>query len=409
MKKKDKPVEEHRSIRMRIRPGDDLTWALLRYCGAECAAFGNLLLSEHYAQRRGLKVDGTYTDCNDRISSLVRDAVSNEAKGIWKRIGGKIMSGQQTLARFSAGRALTLRARGVQLQRDGDDWALRLSLIPDGMKAVLDVKKYTAKDKDGKEVEKESKKLKLCKLKKKEPRSKPVSIAIDHRQARRDWYLRQTLERIDSEMYKLTGVKVQIQGQGKKTKAFVHLGFSKPLTPARTGKVATLEYHDTDGLLVSCEGQRIYFNDRCHYIANMKEHFAGIVYRHARSLGKAHRWHTRRRAMIKHKSFEEWAEGPLHQLSAAIVQWCVDRNVGELRWIASVKGGFPWAKLKGYVTYKCGENGITLMAADDSDKEGQRDAAGVVAHAVELERNYGTVPMFPSISVADWQLEHDSV
>src|SRR5574341_1430015 len=92
----------------------------LRRLAYQCAAFGNQMLNESYAKIKGWPAGGTYKDFSATLSAAIRDAVNRECVGIWRRNGKLILRGEQTLARFSANRALVVRDRGIKIERRAD-------------------------------------------------------------------------------------------------------------------------------------------------------------------------------------------------------------------------------------------------------------------------------------------------
>src|SRR3990167_6945846 len=91
-----------RTVRVPLDLVPDATWRELRQLAYRCAAYGNHQLSASYVKAKGGPVLPTYTDARGDLSAAIRDAVGREGVGIWRRLGKKILRGEQTLARFSA-------------------------------------------------------------------------------------------------------------------------------------------------------------------------------------------------------------------------------------------------------------------------------------------------------------------
>lgn len=314
-----------RVLRVPVRQLPDEQWRVVRRLAYKTAQFGNVLLSEQYTKAKGF--DGkfrTYTDFNTELSSAVRDAVGREVIGIWRREGRKVLRGEQTLGRFGANRALVVRDVGVKLvQWGGGNLAIHLRLEP-------------------------------------KP-AEPFTFALDMH-AIRHWkhkYLSQSLERLVNKEQRITKASVVFEKLTKKIALF--LTYDKVLAPATAShtRTATFSVLGDGTCKLQSQGNVLTLSDRIYRLMFMKEHFGKIHERIRASLGKVGRWRDNRKALLKAGSFEVWAQGPVHQLSRQIVNWCQANNVGTLTWqIEDNAPSLPWHELQKQVEYKASEIGI---------------------------------------------------
>lgn len=293
----------------------------LRELGYNCAAYGNCLLSESYAKAKGLQAEWkTYTDWNTKLASGVRDAINQECVGMWRRIGKKILSGQQTLARFSNGRAIVVRGSRVEVMNEGEQYSVLAKLWPASVKSA-------------------------------------TLFNVDMKAIRKDWYLASTLQKLGTE-YKVTKATILLD----KDKTYVLVAYQKPL-PVATEKSATAVMGLEGTLLrIRCEGRTLSFGGNVSHILTIKENFAQIKERLGRDL-RGRNKHEKYRIFAKYGTFEQWVRGPLHQLSKAVVNWAVTQNVGSLTWETSeledsIK--FPWSEFRSLIEYKCQDVGIAF-------------------------------------------------
>jgi hypothetical protein len=308
-----------RVVRVPLEAPPDEVWRELRRLAYQCASFGNTLLSETYAKAKGLSAEfTTYTDFNEVLSAGIRDAVSRECVGLWRRLGRVILRGEQTLARFSADRALVVRGRSVKLVRDGDGIAAQLRLHPRAQGEVTDLRVWM-----------------------------PA--------LKRDRYLRELLDKLAAEEWKIGKGTIMFRRPGRRV--FLLVAYNKPEGEAVAGsEIATCEI-SADGLVLrNTGGHRIAFGDRLHHMLNMKANFSGIHNRLRRDLNKRGTRYEHRRALLKAGNFEAWAQGPLHELSRKMVEWCRAEHVGEFRWILDHDApDLPWHRLEQMVKYKGAE------------------------------------------------------
>ncbi len=313
----------HRTCRLPLVPMASEQWSQVRRIAFLCANFGNHLLTESYAKAKGLNGLHPYIDYRDLLSAAVRDAVSRECVGVWRRMGRRILRGEQTLARFAADRALVVRENGVVLERNADgQLALRVRLQP-------------------------------------QSQGPATVFAIRTEVLRRDRWLGDIVEKLEAGTYRLTKLTFAFQRPGRKVTAIV--SFVRPAASSSHGcKEAAFEYSNGHCRLY-CDGTAISFDDAVHRMSVMKQHFAGIHSRLRKDLGKKGRMRVLRRAFLKAGNFDDWARGPLHQLSHHIVEWCRRNDVGVIRWTVDQTGDLPWARLAGFVQYKAEEAGIAFF------------------------------------------------
>jgi hypothetical protein len=322
----------HRTCRVPLRISNQTQWIELRRIAYLCASFGNHLLTESYAKAKGVSGLHPYSDYRAMLSAAVRDAVSSECVSIWSKLGRQILRGEQTLARFAVDRALVVRGQAVSLERTpADGLVLRARLLPAQAGPAM-------------------------------------TFAVWMPALRRDRWLSDVLGRLESASYRLTRLAVVFERPGRKVAAFV--SYCKPVgTSVRATNEAMFECANQDCRL-RCGEHALSLNDAIHRLTVMKEHFAGIHSRLRRHLGKRGRRHAFRQALLKAGTFEQWAQGPIHQLSRQIVDWCREHNVGELRWnVEQASAELPWARLEAFVIYKAEDANIRVLnvASNEAD------------------------------------------
>ena len=324
MEKGDQQGMTHRTCRVPLKIPNAKQWLELRRLAHSCAMFGNHLLTESYAKAQGVSGLHPYTDYNGLLSSAVRDAVNGDCVGIWRRTGKRILKGEQTLARFSADRALVVRGNGVILQRnDGGALEIKVRLHP------KDIAPATLL---------------------------PVWMPA----LARDRWLADIVDRLESSAYPLTKLTLSFERPGRKVIALV--SYRKPISrcdPAQNE--ATLEC-SCEECRLRCGNYALSLNDAIHRLSAMKQHFGGIHSRLRRHLGRSGRRRTLRLALLKEGTFENWAQGPLHQLSREIVEWCQEHEVGLLRVKIASAGNLPWARPLGLIQYKADEAGVRMLS-----------------------------------------------
>lgn len=313
-----------RTCRVPLRHPAAEQWKELRELAYWCANYGNHVLTQLYAKTKGVKGLRPYSEYRYALSSAIRDAVDRECQGVWRRLGRKIMRGEQSLATFSADRALVVRGRGVRLTRvDNGDAVLRVRLQP--------------RDK-----------------------APATVLRIWMPALRRDPWLAGIIEKIETGTFPLTRLTLEFKRPGRKVIAL--LAYRRSLVESQPkSNEATLEYAGGECRLRS-DGSVLSLNDAIHRLSAMKLHFTDVHRRLRRDLGKPGRYRTLRRALLKAGTFERWAEGPLHQLSRRIVDWCGSHQVGVLRWeIHKASLELPWTRLENLVQYKGDDLGIRIL------------------------------------------------
>lgn len=310
----------------------DKTWVALRRLAMFSASFANEMLNEKYAQAKGVKYEKTaYKDWNEELGSYTRDAVTREVQGMWQRNGKKIMRGDQTLGRFTADRCLCCRERGVHLQPMDGTFQIKLTFEPSksGQAFRFDVWK--------------------------------PALAKDH-------YLRGTLDRLASGVHEIAKASVLFERPGRKV--FVCLSYSKEIDEVDAGgHVAKVLVDDDGGIYVSCEGQMLTLGCMTTRLRAMKEHFAAIQHRLRHDLGRRGRYDRMRQVMRDHQTFDDWADGPLHQMSHQIVAWCAARSVGQIVWAIPEESGLPSTRLMSLCDYKAAELGMVVFSQTRAEKE----------------------------------------
>ncbi len=322
------PTFVDRTVRIPLEALPDPTWITLRRIAYQCAAFGNHLLSASYLRAKGGPKLPAYRDANGVLASAVRDAVNRECVGLWRRLGRRILRGEQTLARFSADRALVVRERGVHLATDADGaYIVQLRVQP---KRVGDV----------------------------------ACLPVWQPGLRKNPYLSNIVEALWTGRWTVTKATVQFERPGRKV--YVRLHYRKPTAATREeGPTATLawtvgvEGAERPGeLWLRCEGRALSLNDTVTRLSRMKTHFAGIHARLRRDLGKRGRRRVHRLALLKAGSFEQWAGGPLHQVAHEIVRWALEQRAGALTMHLPNDGALPWHRLALLVVAKAEEQGL---------------------------------------------------
>lgn len=310
-----------RTVKVPLVSLDKETWLRLRQLAFECSRYGNHLLTEQYAKAKGLEGLTPYTDYRDKLSSRIRDAVGRECVGIWRRLGKKILRGEQTLARFSADRALVVRDRGISIQRQGDQITIALSLEPNRAPATLF----------------------------------PVYMSA----LKRDKYLRDLLDKLTAGEHRLSKAAIQFERPGMKV--FIRLSYEKEIQLDERGKrEALLEANVYGQLWLRSEGQR---RSLTHHVETLKKkrlEFGKIT----RRIGRHLKGRTRRQALLRRTDFATWSVGKVHNLTAEIVKQCAAWNCGKLLATLPVPENteIAWHEIISQLKYKCEERAIHFEA-----------------------------------------------
>lgn len=311
----------------------DKTWHRLRVLAMHSASFANEMLNERYAQAKGLEYKKqAYKDWSEELGSYTRDAVSREVQGMWARNGKSILRGDQTLGRFTADRCLCCRERGVKLRRTNNEgFSISLTFEPT--------------------------KIGQC-----------FEFDVYHGALKKDHYLASTLDKLAAGVNPITKASVVFERPGRKV--FVVLSYSKDIAVAEPseGRIAKVLLDEHQSIYVSSEGQELTFGYETHHLRNMKENFAQIHARIRNGLGRRRRYDRMRQVLKNHGNFESWSEGPVHQLTAKIVEWCSRRNVSQIVWAIPDDSGLPSHKLMAQVTYKGQEAGISVYSQTQEEK-----------------------------------------
>jgi len=77
-------------------------------------------------------------------------------------------------------------------------------------------------------------------------------------------------------------------------------------------------------------------------------------------------------------TYERWADGKLHQLTASMVSWMVAAGVVRLTVLPLGDGDWPAYRLVRQLKYKCQHVGIVLVEADLETESTERAAASLV-------------------------------
>ncbi|HXE79317.1 MAG TPA: hypothetical protein VNK41_01070, partial [Vicinamibacterales bacterium] len=282
-------------------------WDLLRALARESAQFANACLADYYATALGYTPPAVsvFRRMAGRLSGDVRVAVAREAFAVWRKHRARILSGAQRLACFDADRVLTCRAehlskgrrqRHAWIVQTGDDYALSVPLLGHAH--------------GGRQV---------------------FAIVGD---PRRDDYLRPVLDGLASGALRLLKVTMRFERPGRKVFALLTYASAIPRGLGAGTGVATLGPLEADGTLWLrfASGPPLNLTPWIHRLVHMKEHFSGIHRRlraRTRRSGPGHR-QAYRAALVKAGSFEPWAQGELHRLSALIVGEIRRREHGSL-------------------------------------------------------------------------------
>lgn len=316
-------------------------WRTLRRLAIISARFGNEYLAATFA-RFTIGADGfdIYKKYNKALSHTIRDAITRECVGIWRRNGRKIVTGRARLAVFTADRALVVRDKGIRVRRGGPlSFSIDLKLWPRPTPDFrLDV----------------------------------FALAVKKRHD-----LRELLDRFAAGETKVSKATIRFDRPGRK----ITLLLSYAVQPAEIEPGSRIaELVPLEDPFVACEGRRLSIAAEIYRLRLMRDHFAAIQSRIRRALGRRGSWHRMRQILAAHGNYSQWAEGPLHQLSRKIVNWCLEQEAGVLNWRLAGDGTWPADRLASAVAYKCRDAGIKFVKketeTDDAEKE---DAKNVEA------------------------------
>ncbi len=352
-----------RTVRVPLEPIPDATWIELRRLAYQCAGWGNRLLSESYLRAKGGPSLPTYTDARGVLSAAIRDAVSRECVGIWRRLGKKILRGEQTLARYSADRALVVRDRGIHLERDAEGRiTIALRLVPKDVGELTRLRVY------------------MPALRRSPWLRAPLDAMLDGSvPARKAW--------------------IEFARPGRKV--FLRLAYARKIPEGNgaTG-VATFtgQIEPVPGFWLRSDetGHRLSFQDRVSHLISLKTHYAGLHERLRRSLGKRGRRYQHRRVLAAHGTFEEAATGLLHTFARAIVTWCQQEQIGALVWAVTDDSTIPWNRLRSMIVAKTAEAGIAFSQIGPPGEQMEESRSMAAPSARQPSGNTGSRKRSPS-------------
>lgn len=323
-----------RIVRVPLERPDDAVWRDLVDLAREGAAFANGIIAGWWAEAHGWQPkegQSTFKDFKGRLSGDARVAIQGEAMGVWRRLKSRILRRDQRLPAFAADRGLVVRGRyasgpgGVRVQRTGDGVEIRLLL--------------RGADHGGWQT-----------------------FAVWPSALVKDRYLAGLLDKMASGAYRCSKVTVQIDV--KRRKLYALCAYDRPVPTRVSGdRTATLGPLEPDGsLLLRSAWQTRDFTRDLWEIREKKTHYEGIVRRFRRSVGRGPRWRqVYRRALPP--TYEAWATGKLHQMSAAMIAWCASAGVSTLTIRRIEDGDWPAHQLVTMLTYKAQHVGMAVEMA----------------------------------------------
>jgi hypothetical protein len=276
-----------------------------------------------------------YADQNDTLGSRVRSAMERKCKWYWQRSKKLVLRGTERLACFSADRALAIRATGFD----------------DGVKFEWD----------------EDTPVLACHL---GPHPEPpirLRVAMESSGARKDLYIRSAVAAIWGRKWTPGIVTIRFDRMRRKIDVMVAVTLPTEETEAREN-TAVLGPMDEHGQLWmrTDDGKNYDFSDRVRHMAHQKEHFQGIQRRIRATAGHGPKRRRVKRDLLARQSFQDWVEGPLHQLSAAVIAACVESGVGRLTVMGLSDGDLPWAGLMFQLKYKGEDAGIEVSDVEEA-------------------------------------------
>lgn len=331
-----------RIVRVPLERPDDADWRDLVGLAREGAQLANGLIAAWWAEAHGWTRTADQPSAvvafKGRLSGDAYVAIQGEAQGVWRRLKARVLRRDQRLPAFASDRSLVVRGRyagglgGVRIVPSRDGFVVRLLL--------------KGKDHGGWQ-------------------EFPVwSAAI-----RKDRYLATLLTQMASGNYRCSKVTLQIDARHRKL--FALCAYDRPVPAPRSSQAtATLGPMEPDGsLLLRSVRQTRDFTREAWEIRSKKEHYEGIIRRFRRSVGRGPGW----RQVYRRKfppTYEQWAVGKLHQMSAAMVAWLVSEQVSRLTIRPLGDGDWPAYRLESMLRYKCEQHGIAVemeAAATDPD------------------------------------------
>lgn len=321
----------YRVLRVSIAPLNDYEWNALRDVSYLAAGFCNQALAYWYCEKKwGMKADKTtFVDYSGQLSSYVREGANGELKGIVRRLGKRILNADQGLPVFSVDRSLAIRADAGHGGAEVKDGIITIKPYPRG--------------------------------------ADPIRLSAKASNLAKDHYLAGTLQKIESGEYLLTKAVIRFKRPGRNV--VVHLSYVRTATDEECGKrEATLDYNETGEMWLASKGQRLNLTHFLFRLGKMKNDFAAIHSRFRRCLGKAGKRRELRRGLLNAGSYEKWADGPIQQMTAAVLKWSKQHSIGILVVCIPADGTLPWSRISFCLKYKCEGEGIEFREVVDEER-----------------------------------------
>jgi hypothetical protein len=290
----------------------------LREIAATAARFANEMISARYQKAKKLAPPETYTDYSDDLSAAVRDAVNQEVQAVWGKFAKQCLAGHRSLPIFFSGRSLSVRDRGVAIVRRGEGFDLSLSLLP------------------AKSAER-------------------FIYPVYDLRLKKDLWLSGLLTRLAADEMPVLKANIIFDRRNPKRIA-ARVVYQKIIDPKAPGTTMTARLGpvgENGELYIRAEGRNQSLTHYVQRLENMKRNIQGVWQRVRLS--------KRRDAMKKLAHFEDWSRGPLHQMSASIVQFACDNKCAKIEWRIETAKELPWAQLKMLCTYKAREMGMEVV------------------------------------------------
>jgi hypothetical protein len=354
-----------RVVRVPLERPDDAAWLDLVALAREGAAFANGLIASWWAEAHGWQPregQSSFKDFKGRLSGDVRVAIQGEAMGIWRRLKARIMRRDQRLPAFAADRSLVIRGQyaggkgGIRLEPDGAGYVLRLLIV-------------------GKDI------------------GPWMTFPVWALALKKDRYLSSLLIKIAAGHYRCSKVTLQIDQ--RRRKLFALCAYDRPVPSARDGSSATLGPLEEDGsLLLRTAGATRDWTREIYEIRTKKDQYEGIIRRFRRTVGRGPGWRQIYRRNLP-PTYEAWARGKLHQVSAAMIAWLLANGANQLTIRPLNDGDWPAHLLETMLTYKGQQSGITVTK--DSGEDDTTDA-GIRADAGPLRKEQKKVARVKQIA-----------
>jgi hypothetical protein len=257
--------------------------------------------------------------------------MERKCQGVWQRAGQLILRGTERLARYSADRALAIRATGhsggVNFGWDGDTPVLDCKIQPSGT-----------------------------------PDPVRLRVALESSGARKDWYIRSAVAAIWGKRWTPGMVTIRFDRMRHTVDAQVSVRIP-PDSEVEAGEghavLGPLDEHGQLWLRTDA-GDNYDFSDSVYRMGHQKQHFQGIQKRIRATAGHGPKRRRVKRDLLAKQSFQDWVQGPLHQLSAAIIGACQKSGVGLLTVMGLSDGDIPWHELVHQLGYKGQDAGVEV-------------------------------------------------